>query len=99
MQTGSNFSSDYQSSHTKLRSCVLQIWKLIAAVPPADRPRILADLAPGAIRSLWSQSVARYVLSDERAAEIFADYALTDDFPTKPGQVRRRDVPPCDLRA
>lgn len=64
-----------------------EVWNRVEMVPPEHRYRILEELDPGAIRSLWKQSVSRYVLPDSKAAEIFANFAMTDDFPTQPGQV------------
>lgn len=55
--------------------------------------RLLRDLEPGVIRSMWKASMARYVLDDARALELLASVSVWDDFPSQPGQVRAR---PCD---
>ena len=64
-----------------------EIWKALAAIPPGDRFRVLDELEPGAVRSLWKHSVARYVLGPQPAAELFEGYSVWDDFPDEPGQV------------
>lgn len=64
-----------------------EIWHAIAAIPPSDRPRLIDELEPGALRSLWRYSLSRYVLDPERCAEIFSGYSVWDDFPEEPGQV------------
>lgn len=64
-----------------------EIWKVIAAVPPEDRYRLIDEIEPGAIRTLWKHSMARYVLDDARSLDIFRNYAVWDDFPTEAGEV------------
>lgn len=64
-----------------------EIWRRIARVPPEHRARLLAELEPGAIRSLWKSSMARYVLDEERSLELFSEYNIFCDFPTEPGEV------------
>jgi hypothetical protein len=56
------------------------------------RVRILDELEPGALYSLWKASMGQYVLDDTRKAKCFESYIIWDDFPTQPGQVR--PVPP-----
>jgi hypothetical protein len=68
-----------------------EIWHAIAAIPPSDRPRLIDELEPGALRSLWRYSLSRYVLDPERCAEIFSGYSVWDDFPEEPGQVSSTD--------
>lgn len=53
------------------------------------RVRILDELEPGALYSLWKASMGQYVLDDTRKAQCFESYIIWDDFPTQPGQVRR----------
>lgn len=36
-----------------------EVWRAVAAVPPADRYRIIEELEPGAIRNLWKASMGR----------------------------------------
>jgi hypothetical protein len=67
-----------------------EIWERIRRVPPAARRRVLEGLEPGGVRALWRNSVGRYALDDERSAALFSDFALSDDFPTAPGQARAR---------
>jgi len=67
-----------------------EIWERIRRVPPAARARVLEALEPGGVRALWRNSVGRYALDDERSASLFSDFALSDDFPTVPGQARGR---------
>jgi hypothetical protein len=50
--------------------------------------RILDELEPGALYSLWRASVGQYVLDEKRKEELFADHIIWDDFPTQPGEVR-----------
>lgn len=64
-----------------------EIWRAIAAVPPGDRVRILDELEPGAVFSLWKASLGRYVLDEARAGELLSDFFIWDDFPSQPGQV------------
>lgn len=64
-----------------------EVWRAIAAVPPGDRYRILEELEPGAIRNLWKASMGRYVLDEQRATEIYSDYAIWMDLPTSPGDI------------
>lgn len=64
-----------------------EIWKAIAAVPPADRVRILDELEPGAIFSLWRASIGRYVLDEGRSTQLFDEFFIWDDFPSQPGEV------------
>lgn len=52
-----------------------------------SRVRILDELEPGALYSLWRASVGQYVLDEPRKARLFADHIIWDDFPTQPGQV------------
>jgi hypothetical protein len=49
--------------------------------------RILDELEPGALYSLWRASVGQYVLDEKRKEELFADHIIWDDFPTQPGEV------------
>jgi hypothetical protein len=55
------------------------------AVPPA---RLLGELEPGSLRSLWKASVGRYLLDPPSAAALMGGASLWDDLPTAPGQVR-----------
>lgn len=62
--------------------------QVISLVPPEARPRILDELDAGCIRALWKHSVSRYVLDDDRSAEIYSEHSVWDDLPALPGQVR-----------
>jgi hypothetical protein len=68
----------------------LEVWRRAARVPPEARARVLRDLEPGALRALWKASMGRYVLGEELQAQLFAGHNVTCDFPTEPGEVRRR---------
>jgi hypothetical protein len=65
-----------------------EVWRRLARVPPEARARVLRELEPGALRSLWKASLGRYVLGEAEQAALFADYNITCDFPTEPGEVR-----------
>ncbi|KAG2493164.1 hypothetical protein HYH03_008586 [Edaphochlamys debaryana] len=64
-----------------------ECWTRIARIPPEERYRLLPMLEPGSLRSLWKASVGRYVLAEARAATLFAEASVWDDFPRVPGQV------------
>jgi len=64
-----------------------EIWKRVARVPPWARHRILQELEPGALRSLWKASMARYVLDDATSLQLIGSYSVWGDFPQQPGQV------------
>ncbi len=64
-----------------------QVWRVISAIPAPDRPRLLHELEPGSLRTLWKASMARYVLNGERASEMFEGHSVWDDFPLRPGEV------------
>jgi hypothetical protein len=49
--------------------------------------RILDELEPGAIFSLWRASIGRYVLDEERSQQLFSEFYIWDDFPSQPGEV------------
>jgi hypothetical protein len=53
------------------------------------RVRILDELEPGAIFSLWRASIGRYVLDEERSQQLFNEFYIWDDFPSQPGEVRQ----------
>ncbi len=65
-----------------------EVWRRLARVPPEARRRVLRELEPGALRSLWRASLGRYVLGEGEQAALFADYNVTCDLPTEPGEVR-----------
>ncbi|GFR43216.1 hypothetical protein Agub_g4259, partial [Astrephomene gubernaculifera] len=48
-----------------------EVWTRIARIPPEERPRLLEELEPGCLRSLWKASVGRYVLDEGRSRELF----------------------------
>jgi len=52
--------------------------------------RILDELEPGALYSLWRASLGQYVLDEARKSELFENHIIWDDFPTQPGQVGLR---------
>lgn len=52
------------------------------------RVRILDELEPGAIFSLWRASLGRYVLDEDRSQQLFSEFFIWDDFPSQPGEVR-----------
>jgi hypothetical protein len=52
------------------------------------RVRILDELEPGAIFSLWRASIGRYVLDEQRSQQLFDKFFIWDDFPSQPGEVR-----------
>lgn len=49
--------------------------------------RILDELEPGAVFSLWKATVSRYVMAENRKEDLFKDFFIWDDFPSEPGQV------------
>jgi hypothetical protein len=51
--------------------------------------RILDELEPGAIFSLWRASIGRYVLDEARSQQLFEEFYIWDDFPSTPGEVRQ----------
>jgi hypothetical protein len=51
--------------------------------------RILDELEPGAIFSLWRASIGRYVLDEARSQQLFEEFYIWDDFPSTPGEVSR----------
>lgn len=60
---------------------------MLCAGYAVHRVRILDELEPGALYSLWKASVGQYVLDDTRKEHCFKDFIIWDDFPTQPGQV------------
>lgn len=51
------------------------------------RVRILDELEPGAVFSLWKATVSKYVMAENRKEELYKDYFIWQDFPSTPGEV------------
>ncbi|KAG2426371.1 hypothetical protein HYH02_014799 [Chlamydomonas schloesseri] len=64
-----------------------ELWTRIAKIPPEERHRLLDELEPGSLRSVWKASMARYVLNEAASLELFSDASVWDDFPTRRGQI------------
>lgn len=64
-----------------------EIYKRIAAIPEEFRVRLIDELSPGAVRTLWKQSLARYVLDEERSKEVLVGNEFWSDFPQEDGEV------------
>ncbi|PNW81491.1 hypothetical protein CHLRE_06g248750v5 [Chlamydomonas reinhardtii] len=64
-----------------------ELWTRIAKIPPEERHRLLDELEPGSLRSVWKASMARYVLNEAASLELFSEASVWDDFPARPGQV------------
>lgn len=67
-------------------ACYL-IWKKLVAIPPKERHRLLDELDPGSVRSLWKASLSRYILDPERSEELLHGFNVWDDFPETPGEM------------